>query len=184
MLNTDDRAMEQFLASVERQAYQMAKIATSSSEDALDIVQDSMLGLVQRYSQKQPAEWKPLFFRIVQSRIRDWYRRNTVRSRWRVWLDGWRDKEEGQQEDPLEMMPDITGNDPVDQIQGKDSLAVLEKALHTLPLRQQQTFLLRAWQGMNVAETAKVMKCSEGSVKTHYSRAVHTLRKKLEDHWP
>ena len=81
-------------------------------------------------------------------------------------------------------LPDTAGIDPAEQVAGRASMAVLEEALRTLPFRQQQTFLLRAWQGMSVAETAAAMKCSEGSIKTHYARAIKTLRKKLEGHWP
>ena len=82
----NDRAIDLFLASVERQAFRMAVIATGSKEDALDIVQDAMLGLVHRYGSKPADQWKPLFFRVLQSRIRDWYRRQKVRNRWRVWF--------------------------------------------------------------------------------------------------
>ena len=178
------RELERFLASVERQAFRMAQIATGSKEDALDIVQDAMFGLVKGYAAKPPEQWQPLFYRILQSRIRDWYRRNSVRNRWRVWLTARGASQDEQQEDPLAAMPDLTGNDPADEVAGRDSIVVLEAALKTLPLRQQQTFLLRAWQGMTVAETATAMKCSAGSVKTHYARAIKTLRKKLEGQWP
>ena len=177
----NSREMEQFLAAVEKRAFRMAQIATSSTEDALDIVQDAMLGLVSRYSRKPKDEWKPLFFRILVSRIRDWHRRKKVRYRWRIWLKRPDDIESG---DPLEAMPDTNGLSPLRQAELGDSVAALDSALHSLPLRQQQAFLLRAWEGLSVKETARAMKCSAGSVKTHYSRAVHTLRLKLKDYRP
>ncbi len=161
----------------------MAQIATGSREEALDIVQDAMFGLVKRYSEKSEKEWKPLFFRILQSRIRDWYRRNRVRRRWRIWLDGGH-KPDGQEgEDPLANLADTKAHNPADQAILADATAALDSALQTLTLRQQQAFLLRAWEGMSVRETAVAMKCSEGSVKSHYSRAVHALRDLLEGYW-
>ena len=178
----NDPAMQRFLASVERRAFRMAEIATGSTEDALDIVQDAMFGLVRRYASKPASEWGALFFRILESRIRDWYRRTRVRNRWRAWLHDWRGRDEPNDgEDPMATLADPAGRDPADEVVQADAMAALEGALRKLPLRQQQAFLLRAWQGMSVAETAAAMKCSDGSVKTHYSRAVQMLRKVLED---
>lgn len=173
--------MEQFLISVEKKAFRMAQISTSSTEDALDIVQDAMLGLVRKYSRRPQDEWKPLFFRILVSRIRDWHRRKKVRFRWRTWL---RPFEDYDMTDPIEAMPDPTAPDPARQVELGDSVEALDSALRALPLRQQQAFLLRAWEGLNVKETARAMKCSAGSVKTHYSRAVHALRRQLKDYSP
>lgn len=161
----------------------MAELATRNRDEALDLVQDTMFKLVQRYVDRDESEWGPLFYRILQNRIQDWHRRNWVRTRWRVWFQGDPESEEGEG-NPIEHIPDPTIPDPTDQIAKKRAAAALDGALHELPLRQQQAFLLRAWEGYDVAETARSMGCSEGSVKTHYSRAVHTLRKRLEDHWP
>jgi RNA polymerase sigma-70 factor (ECF subfamily) len=176
-------ALDRFLASVERRAFRMAQIATGSREEALDIVQDAMFGLVKRYSQKSEEAWKPLFFRILQSRIRDWYRRSKVRRRWRIWLDK-RQRPDGQDaEDPLATLADPKSHNPAEQAILADFTAALDSALRSLSLRQQQAFLLRAWEGMSVSETAVAMGCSEGSVKTHYSRAVQALRNLLEGYW-
>ena len=175
------QAMDRFLASVERRAFRMAQIASGNKEDALDIVQDAMLALVQRYGRRPQEEWKSLFFRILQNRIRDWYRRNKVRSRWRVWLG--RGRQEEEPEDPLAALADPEARNPSQQAIASDAVAAIDVALRTLPVRQQQAFLLRAWEGMSVGETAAVMRCSEGSVKTHYSRAVHRLRDMLEEYW-
>lgn len=171
--------LNQFFASVERRAFRMAQIATGHHEDALDIVQDAMLKLARGYAQRPENEWPPLFYRIVQNGIRDWHRRNQVRNRLQRWF-GPRDQE--QRGDPLEMLADDNDQEPVDQVVTEDAMAALVKALHRLPLRQQQAFLLRAWEGFNVAETAKAMSCSTGSVKTHYSRALSALRKQMQDH--
>lgn len=161
----------------------MAQIATGSREDALDIVQDAMFGLVKRYAEKSEEEWKPLFFRILQSRIRDWYRRSRVRRRWRIWLDRERRSDMAEGEDPMATLADPKAHNPADQVILADSTAALDAALRTLSMRQQQAFLLRAWEGLSVREAAAAMKCSEGSVKTHYSRAVQALRKLLEAYW-
>ena len=155
----------------------MAFIATGHQEEALDIVQDAMLTLVKRYAQRDPEEWGPLFTRIVQNRIRDWYRREKVRNKWRVWFG----KEDDDKQD-IENLPDSGTNDPLRQIANAGMTDELEKGLQCLPLRQQQVFLLRVWDGLDVAETAKALGISAGSVKTHYSRAVHRLREVLGDY--
>ncbi len=161
----------------------MAEIATGSREDALDLVQDAMLGLVKSYGDRASADWPPLFYRILQSRIRDWYRRNRVRNRFRVWLGGLRGDDDDERGDAIQNLPD--GQPGIEQqLAAGDAMTQLQVALQDLPLRQQQAFLLRAWEGMDVSSTAFAMGCSEGSVKTHYSRAIHRLREQLEDHWP
>ncbi len=179
----DSRPLDRFLASIERRAFRMAHIATGQEEDAYDLVQESMLKLVERYAKRDEAEWGPLFHRILQSKIRDWYRRTRVRNRWRLWLGRDEDGAE-QQDDPLESVADVATRSVEHQLKTKQAAAALDEALRTLPLRQQQAFLLRAWEELDVAQTAAAMGCSEGSVKTHYFRAVHTLRKLLGNHWP
>ena len=163
---------------MERRAFRFAMVATGNDDDALEIVQEAMLKLVQCYAQRDAAEWPALFHRILQSRIRDGYRRSTVRDRLRVWFGGG-DEEEG--EDPLQNQPDHHGQGPLQQLQNARFGDALEQALHALPNRQQQAFLLRAWEGLSVEETARAMGCSAGSVKTHYSRAIQFLRQRLED---
>ncbi len=161
----------------------MAEIATGNREDALDLVQDAMLGLVKSYGDRDAADWPPLFYRILQSRIRDGYRRNRVRNRFRVWLGGRRGEDDECSGDAIQNLADARPGIER-QVIGEDAMSRLQAALQALPLRQQQAFLLRAWEGMDVSATAFAMGCSEGSVKTHYSRAVHRLREQLEDHWP
>lgn len=174
-----NHALDRFLSSVEKRALRIAQIATSNSDDAFDIVQDAMFKLVEKYAGKDESEWPPLFHRILQSRIRDWYRRNTVRNRFRSWLSS--DPEIG--EDPFQAVADEAGRSPESELQTNRSIDALEQALQLLPLRQQQAFMLRAWEGLDVRETAQAMSCAQGSVKTHYSRAIHSLRETLGEHW-
>jgi len=159
----------------------MAEIATGSPQDALDLVQEAMLGLVKNYAHKNEADWGPLFHRMLQNRIRDWYRRNTVRNKVRGWLG--LSSHEDEHCDPIQRAPDQHGKSPEQHAQTSRSISALDKALNRLPLRQQQAFLLRNWEGMNVQQTATAMGCSQSSVKTHYSRAVKSLRISLEDHY-
>lgn len=178
----ETRALDRFLAGVERRAFRMAQIATGHDDEALDLVQEAMLKLAERYGTRDEAEWGPLFHRILQSKIRDWYRRTKVRSRWRLWLGRNEDGEEAG--DPLAAIADTTTPMADHQLKIKEASAALDAALRTLPFRQQQAFLLRAWEELDVAQTAAAMGCSEGSVKTHYFRAIHTLRTLLGNHWP
>jgi RNA polymerase sigma-70 factor (ECF subfamily) len=169
--------LERFLASVEGKAFHYARIATGNEQEALDIVQEAMLKLVQRYADRDEQEWGPLFHRILQSRIRDWYRRSRVRHRLRVWFGG---REEGE-DDPLEAYPAPSTEGPLAQMEAERFGIELERTLNRLPNRQQQAFLLRAWEGLSVEETAQAMGCSAGSVKTHYARALSTLREQLKE---
>jgi RNA polymerase sigma-70 factor, ECF subfamily len=170
--------LNRFLADVERRAFQMAKFATRNRDEALDLVQEAMFQFVRRYSIRPAEEWKVLFYRVLRSRITDWHRRTLVRRRIIAWL-GRPDDED--QEDPLQALPDTQNPNPSDQVLRQEERGVLDKAIRALPLRQQQAFLLRAWEGMALRQTAFIMGCSEGSVKTHYSRAVHALREVLEE---
>lgn len=171
--------LDRFLAGVQRRAFRMAQIATSNSEDAFDIVQDAMLNLVEKYADKPEQELAPLFFCILQSRIRDWYRRSSVRNRLRSWFTD----DDSEDEDPFENIEDPASRSGEELLITQNSIVALNAALHALPLRQQQVFLLRAWEGLDVRQTATAMGCAEGSVKTHYSRALSALKEKLGEHW-
>lgn len=171
------RELERFLAGVEKRAFRIARIVVRNDDDALDIVQDAMLQLARRYGVRPSAEWRPLFYRILQNRIRDFQRRRQVRARFMSWF-GRADHEE-EQADPFESVPDRSAL-PLEQLSLDESMRTLEHALAQLPARQQEAFMLRNFEGLNVADTALAMGCTEGSVKTHYSRAVHTLREQLE----
>jgi RNA polymerase sigma-70 factor (ECF subfamily) len=172
--------LERFLAGAEGRAFVLARLATRDRDEALDLVQDAMTRLVQRYADRPPAEWAPLFQRIVQNRIRDWSRRRAVRERLRAWL-GRPAEPEGA--DPMEGLADAAGAGPAELAERAGAGRALEAALAALPLRQRQAFLLRAWEELDVAETARVMRCSQGSVKTHYFRAIQRLRARLGEGW-
>lgn len=172
--------LDKFLKSVQARAFRIARIATRNNEDALDLVQDAMFKLVEKYSSHPESEWPPLFYRILHSRINDWHRRTSVRNRFRGWLG----VIEEDAEDPIQTAPDLHGSTPETDVSNSESMEKLQKALGALPLRQQQAFLMRAWEGLDVKQTAIAMSCAEGSVKTHYSRAIHSLREQLGEHWP
>lgn len=163
-----------FLASVERRAYRMALLAAREHADALDIVQDAMFSLVKHYAEKPATEWPLLFQRILQNRILEWHRHQTRSKRWfSRWFSNSVDEDE---EDPLALVEDPQEGDPQVLLARAGDINIVLKCVEALPVRQQQAFLLRAWEGLDVADTAAAMQCSEGSVKTHYFRAIQTLR--------
>jgi RNA polymerase sigma-70 factor (ECF subfamily) len=175
--------IDAFLAGVERRAFKHAAFAVRDHHSALDIVQNAMLRLVERYSDK-PAEELPLLFqRILQNAIHDHFRRAKVRDFWVRLVSPLRDKDEDNGE-TLESVaahanaPRQPG--PEDEISGRQHIAAIEQALSELPARQREAFLLRYWEELDVAETALVMGCSEGSVKTHCFRATNALAEKLK----
>lgn len=175
------RSLEEFLAAVERRAFRTAMIATRHRDDALDIVQDAMCKLVQNYRNRPSNEWAPLFQTILQSRITDFHRRKKYRGMIFGWWDRRGDEDD---ESPLDNAADTAQASPLDEVNTHRAVAALEIALQRLPLRQQQAFMLRTWEGFDVATTAQVMGCSEGSVKTHMSRALSALRQCLGEDWP
>jgi len=174
------RALNQFLASVELKAYRIAHAELRHEDDALDAVQDAMLQLARSYADRPAGEWKPLFYRILSNRIRDMQRRRTVRGRVMSWLPLGREDEEDEADDPIAQAPS-TDPAPSMRLEMDEAMKALEGALQTLPPRQRQAFLLRSLEGMDVAETASAMGCSQGSVKTHYFRALQALRARLGD---
>ena len=176
-------AMERFLAGVERRAFRIARFAVRDTDDALDIVQDAMLRLVRHYGQTPETEWPLLFFRILKNRILDHQRRGTVRRRVMAVFTRGADGDDDEI-DPIATAPGPVSDAPDHRVAMGDAMTAIEAAVDQLPARQQQAFLLRTLEGLDVAATAAVMGCSEGSVKTHYSRAVHSLRETLGDHWP
>jgi RNA polymerase sigma-70 factor, ECF subfamily len=173
-----------FLASVERRAFKQALFAVRDEEAALDIVQDAMLRLAEKYGNRPPAELPLLFHRIVQNAIRDWYRRQKVRSLWTTLLSSLSGGDEEDDRDPLETLEAADGSNlqesPSAQLEQAQVLEIIEQELKRLPERQRQAFIMRYWEELDVAETAKVMGCSEGSVKTHCSRATHALASALK----
>jgi RNA polymerase sigma-70 factor (ECF subfamily) len=154
--------------------------AVRDEHGALDIVQDAMLKLTEKYSQKPAAELPMLFQRILQNTIHDHFRRQKVRSTWTTLLSALgKGDEKDDDYDPLETLPAKSDSnlnaDPAEQFEQRQIVGIIEHALERLPARQREAFLLRYWEELDVAETAAAMGCSEGSVKTHCSRAVHAL---------
>jgi RNA polymerase sigma-70 factor (ECF subfamily) len=174
---TRSRALNQFLAGVELKAFKIAQAALRHEDDALDAVQDAMLQLARAYADRPAQEWKPLFYRILENRIRDMQRRRTVRGRVIAWLP-FRGDEDEEEPDPIAQAPSPDPQPPR-RLELDQAVAALEKALGELPRRQQQAFLLRTLEGLDVAQTAVAMGCSQGSVKTHYFRALQALRAQL-----
>jgi RNA polymerase sigma-70 factor (ECF subfamily) len=182
-LDRDQRAgMDRFLAGVERRALRMAQIAVGSSDEALDIVQDAMLQLARRYGDRPQTEWPPLFYRILENRIRDFQRRQTVKRKIFGWMKPPTDDDSG--EDQLALVADPDRPEAVDILKQAEAMKVLSRALRRLPARQREAFELRVWEGLSVDETARAMGCTDGSVKTHLSRALHALRAQLDGVWP
>jgi len=169
--------MSGFLASVEKRAFKQSVFAVRDDDTALDIVQDAMLKLAEKYSAK-PAEELPLLFqRILQNSIRDYFRRQKVRSTWTTLLSSFGSDDDDN--DPLETLQTADTSNvpatPAEQLEQSQVLAAIEEAVEKLPTRQREAFMLRYWEEFDVSETALAMGCSEGSVKTHCSRAVHAL---------
>jgi len=175
-------SMDNFLVDIERRAFHMAKMATGNREDALDIVQDAMYKLVEKYSAQPADEWRPLFYRILNSKITDHYRRNAVKNKL-ISLASWGMKADSNSEDLVDRAEGRNSETPDQMYIRELQIKQLTKAVKRLPRRQREAFMLRCWEGMSTLVTAQTMGCSEGSVKTHYSRAMHSLRETLEGYW-
>lgn len=174
------RDLDGFLKGVEASAYRIAMVSVRDREEALDIVQDAMMRLATRYAERPAAEWRPLFYRILRNRIRDWGRRRAVSQRFMSFFSAaGRDTDR----DPIAEAPAGPKCDPRVEAEGHEALDALETALRELSDRQREAFMLRNFENLDVAETALAMGVTDGSVKTHYSRAVARLRELLGDHW-
>jgi len=175
-----EQDLNRFFADVEGRALRIAEIAVRNRDDAMDLVQDAMIRLVRKYADRDPGEWTPLFYRILQNRVRDFQRRQTVRNRVIAWFGRPGDEDDF---DPVAAAPDPDGRTPDETLQAQEAMRELERALGALPARQREAFMLRNFEGLDVAQTARAMGVTDGSVKTHYSRAVHALRETLGEHW-
>ena len=158
--------------------------AVRDQEAALDIVQDAMLRLAEKYGNRPVAELPLLFHRIVQNAIRDWFRRQKVRSMWTTLLSSLGPGRDDDDQDPLETLQPAEGSQvqegPAEQLEQAQVLEIIRQEIFRLPARQREAFILRYWDELDVAETARAMNCSEGSVKTHCSRAAHALAAALK----
>lgn len=173
-----------FLSAVERRAFKQAAFALRDDEAALDAVQDAMMKLAEKYADRPASEFPMLFQRILQNVIRDAFRRRKVRSTWTTLLSAFTGKDEDDDYDPLESMavddPSDLGRTPEQNLEQSEVMSLIEKEISRLPTRQREAFLMRYWEELDISETASVMGCSEGSVKTHCSRATHALAAALK----
>lgn len=180
-----DKELSDFLEDVERRAFKQAVYAVRKEESALDIVQDAMIKLAEKYGDKPAPELPMLFQRILQNTIRDYFRREKVRTSWISLFSSFGNKQEDQENfDAMDMIEAEEGSfgseTGLAKLERKQILEFIEHEVQNLPSRQREAFLMRYWQDLNVAETAAVMGCSEGSVKTHCSRATHALAQALK----
>ncbi|MBU3725813.1 MAG: RNA polymerase sigma factor [Burkholderiaceae bacterium] len=178
----DNKALERFLTDIERRAFKIAMLGVQDEQVALDMVQEAMMRLAEKYADRSPEEWPMLFHRILQNAILDHHRRQKVRRAW-VSLFGdmkpVQELEDGSESAPELDMPDDESAQPDALLARQQLREQLDSAIAALPIRQQQAFLLRYWEGLDIAQTAQAMGCSEGSVKTHCFRAVKTLSESL-----
>lgn len=167
--------LERFLISMEGRAFRMAQLATQNEADALDIVQDAMFKLVKLYADKTPTDWKPLFLSILESRIMDWHRKQNLRKKLFFWR---KETDEYEQTEQTRISP-VDLSNPEDELLSSQLEKRLLNSIAALPVQQQQCFILRAWEGLSIAETALAMNLNENSVKTHYARALSKLKEQL-----
>ncbi len=174
--------LSDFLRDVERRAFKQTVYAVRDDHAALDIVQDAMLKLAEKYADKPVSEYPMLFQRILQNTMRDFWRRQKVRNLWTTLLSSFGAGKDGEEDhDPLDTIDvEDEGSNPAIQLERSQTIRLIENALEKLPARQREAFVLRYWEDLDVAETAAMMGCSQGSVKTHCSRAVRTLAALLE----
>ena len=177
--------LSDFLSSIEQRAFKQAVYAVRDDDAAMDIVQDAMIKLAEKYGDRPAGELPLVFTRILQNRIHDWFRRQKVRNTWVTLFSSMGKKtDENDDFDPLESLsaPDDSEihQDGSQKLEQSQLLQALESEISKLPVRQREAFLMRYWDELSITETAKAMSCSEGSVKTHCSRATQTLAKALK----
>lgn len=179
-----EKELSDFLKSIERRAFKRTVYAVRDDEAALDIVQDSMIRLADKYADRPPAEWPLVFQRILSNATMDWFRRQKVRN---AVLSNFSDFESGNDAGDFDLLETLEAQDVSEGVEStanvvarNQTLRQIEEEVAKLPTRQREAFLMRYWEEMDVAETAAAMGCSEGSVKTHCSRAVHSLAKALK----
>ncbi|MEI6025170.1 MAG: RNA polymerase sigma factor [Betaproteobacteria bacterium] len=180
---TSEQALADFLKSVEKRAFKRTAFAVRDDESALDIVQDAMIRLAERYADRPSEEWPMLFQRILSNATMDWFRRQKVKNAVVISMEDLESAEDDAGFDLLEYLAsqdERSGTESAaDSAYRSQVMAIIESEISELPARQREAFLLRYWEDMDVSETAQTMGCSEGSVKTHCSRAVHALARAL-----
>ena len=171
------RELDAFLKGTEKRAFRMAQLATHNDADAMDIVQEAMIKLVTHYSEKTVEEWRPLFFKILENRILDWHRKQSVMKKIFFWR---KDTADEANQNSISSEVEDRQFDPQSQLISEQIGKHLLACIEALPLKQQQCFLLRSWEGLSIKETSKIMGINENSVKTHYSRAMQKLKQHHE----
>ena len=181
---TSDQALTDFLKGVEKRAFKRTAFTVRDDDSALDIVQEAMIRLAERYADRPSHEWPLLFQRILANATMDWFRRQKVRNTVFTSIEELESSEDDPGFDLLEYLATVDGSpgteSAADGAYRSQVMQIIESEISDLPARQREAFLLRYWEEMDVAETAHVMGCSEGSVKTHCSRAVNSLAKALK----
>jgi RNA polymerase sigma-70 factor (ECF subfamily) len=179
-----DKELSDFLKSVEKRAWKRAVYAVRDEDAALDIVQDAMIRLSEKYADRPASELPLLFQRIVSNATMDWFRRQKVRNQV---VRNFSDFEVAGGEGDFDILEtleslgsSLESESAAESVSRAQILQIIDDEVAQLPARQREAFLLRYWEELDVAETAASMGCSEGSVKTHCSRAVHALAKALK----
>jgi RNA polymerase sigma-70 factor, ECF subfamily len=175
----NDKELSDFLKSAEKRAFKRTAYAVRDEDAALDIVQDSMIRLAEKYADRPVSELPLIFNRILSNATMDWFRRQKVRQAAVLNFSELDFGAEDGDYDLLEALQAVDGSwasqGPSERLSREQTLAIIDAEISALPARQREAFLLRYWEELNTAETALVMGCTEGSVKTHCSRAVHAL---------
>lgn len=174
-----EKELSDFLRSTEKRAFKQVLFAVRDEHSALDIVQDAMIKLAQSYGDKDVTEFPMLFTRIVQNCTKDWFRKQKIRNTWVSLFSSFKKDGDEDSADPEEFLenPETSkfGQEASKQMETQELNEILENEIKKLPKRQREAFLMRYWEELNISETAEMMGCSEGSVKTHCSRATQTL---------
>jgi RNA polymerase sigma-70 factor (ECF subfamily) len=179
------RPFDRFTEQVSGRALVMMEMATQHHDVARDLVQEALISLAGRYLDRPQEEWIALFYGILNRRLMDWRRQEVRRSKLFAWFRPQHTLDDDELEvDPLHLIVDEQQADPSQLLTAADDLERVQAAIAQLPARQQQAFLLRAWENLDVRTTAQAMQCSEGSVKTHYFRAIEALRANLAGDFP
>ncbi len=183
------KELSDFLQSVEAKSFKRTVFATRDEEAALDIVQESMMKLAEKYGDHYISELPLIFTRILQNTTLDWFRRQKTQNTWVSLFSslkgGGRDNlDDSEYSDPLEFIESNEENLGFESgesvLERQQLIKIIESEISKLPARQREAFLMRYWDDLGISETAKIMACSEGSVKTHCSRACITLAKALK----
>ncbi|MFT6304620.1 MAG: RNA polymerase sigma-70 factor (ECF subfamily) [Granulosicoccus sp.] len=174
-------SIDGFLASVEKKAFVMSLAACQNQDAALDIVQDTMLSMVKNYKNRPSEQWAALFFKVLNNRIVDHHRKRGF-GRLTQWLGINSNEPDAAEEAVDQLDSEVFGPDVF--VDALEVNSAVQSALARLSSKQQQALVLRLWQGLSVKETALAMNVSEGSVKTHLSRAVHEMRDLLSEYKP